>query len=389
MMTFCFKFYKTKRNKKLHKQIDMAGLIRNHCIALHRRYYKLFGKYLQKTVLQKHLTKLKRIEKFSYLKKIGSQAVQDVTDRIDRAYRFYFSNLQRKVKCSPPHFKKIKKYNSFTLKQAGWKIEQWRNTIIINNQSYRYFKSREIVGKIKTITVKRDSVGDIFIFVVTDYKEDEVITRTGKSVGYDFGFHENILIASDGKNILAPSFLRSNMHLLKRAAKVLSKKGKDSKNRERARVELARVYRKANNQRKDFHWKLEQSLCSEYALICMEDLSLKGLQRGHGKKMQDYGFGIFLRILEHVAKCTGTKLIKVDKFYPSSQLCSQCGYRNTEMKNLSIRQWCCPNCGTEHDRDRNAAINILNEGTRIFKDQTGRDNVLRSRPCNTSLSLEA
>lgn len=366
MKTFCFKLYRAKRNEKLNRQINAAGLIWNHCLALHKRYYQLFGKYLQKSVLQKHLTKLKRRKEFSYLKEIGSQAVQDVTDRIDRAYRLFFNNVQRKVKCSPPKFKRVRKYKSFTLKQAGWKIEAWHNTIIIKNQPYRYFKSQEIVGKIKTVTIKRDSVGDIFIFVVTDYEWNEVLARTGESVGYDFGFKEKILIASDGKDIFAPSFLLSNMKALKRASKFLSRKKDKSKKRERARLELARIYRRADNKRKDFHWKLAKRLCAEYALICVEDLSLKGLQRGHGKKMQDYGFGMFLRILEYVASCMGTTLIKIDRFYPSSQLCSVCGNKNPEIKDLAVREWHCPKCGAHHDRDRNAAINILNEGTRMF-----------------------
>ena len=366
MKTFCFKLYRTKRNKKLHRQIDAAGLIWNHCLSLHKRYYKLFGKHLNKFVLQKHLTKLKKLKKFSYLQETGSQAVQDVTDRIERAYSLFFGNLQKKIKCSPPQFKRVKKYKSFTLKQSGWKIEAWHNTIVIKNQAYRYFKSREIEGKIKTITVKRDGVGDILIFVVTDYEENEVMARTGKSVGFDFSFHEKILIASDGKDILAPSFLRSNMKALKRASKALSKKKNASKNKARARLELARVYRKANNRRKDFHWKLARKLCERYALICLENLSLKGLHRRHGKKIQDYGFGAFLQILKYVAKRTGTTLIKVSKFYPSSQLCSVCGQKNPEVKDLSVREWHCPNCGMHHDRDRNAAINILNEGTRMF-----------------------
>lgn len=366
MKTFCFKLYRAKRNAKLHKQINTAGLIWNHCLALHRRYYSLFGKCLNKFVLQKHLTKLKRLKKFSYLKEIGSQAVQDVADRLDRAYTLFFSNLQRKVKCSPPHFRKVCRYKSFTLKQAGWKLESWHNTIIINKQAYRYFKSREVVGKIKTVTLKRDSLGDIYIFFVTDYVENEVIARTGKSVGFDFGFKESLLIASDGKDIVAPSFLRFNLKSLKRANKSLSKKKAGSRKYQRAYLELARIHRKAFNQRKDFHWKLARKLCSEYALICMEDLSLKGLQRTHGKKMQDYGFGMFLQILEYVACRMGSKLILVDKFYPSSQLCSNCGYQNPETKNLAVRTWQCPNCGIEHNRDRNAATNILNEGTRIF-----------------------
>ena len=156
------------------------------------------------------------------------------------------------------------------------------------------------------------------------------------------------------------------MEALKRASKSLSKKKFDSKKRERARLELARIYRRAGNQRKDFHWKMAQRLCSEYALICVEDLSLKGLQHGHGKKMQDYAFGMFLQILKYVGKRMGTTIIEVDRFYPSSQLCSNCGEKNPETRDLSVREWCCPKCGTYHDRDTNAAKNILNEGTRIF-----------------------
>ena len=105
MKTFRFKLYLSERNEKLHKQINAAGLLYNHCIALHKRYYKIFRKYLDKNLLQKHLVKLKKIYKFSYIKEIGSLAVQNVTDRIDKAYQLFFSNLKRKVRCSPPNFK--------------------------------------------------------------------------------------------------------------------------------------------------------------------------------------------------------------------------------------------------------------------------------------------
>lgn len=122
MKTFCFKLYKAKRNRKLHRQINAAGLIYNHCIALHKRYYRLYHKSLNVYVLQKHLTKLKKIPRFSYLKEIGSQAVQDITQRIDRAYKLFFRNLKRKIRTAPPSFKKVRKYKSYTLKQTGWKL---------------------------------------------------------------------------------------------------------------------------------------------------------------------------------------------------------------------------------------------------------------------------
>ena len=119
MKTFCFKLYHSDHNYELMRQINAAGLIYNHCIALHKRYYRLYGKYLDKSKLQKHLVKLKKHNRFAYISEIGSQAVQDVTDKIDRAYNLFWSNLKRKKTCSPPKFRKVRRYKSFTLKQAG------------------------------------------------------------------------------------------------------------------------------------------------------------------------------------------------------------------------------------------------------------------------------
>ncbi len=120
--TYKFKLYRSKKNKHLHQQIDIAGLIYNHCIALHRRYYRLFGKGINKFQLMKHLTKSKKFDRFSHWNLVGSQAIQDIVERIDKAYQLFFGNLKRKVRTSPPGFKKVKKYSSFTLKQAGWKL---------------------------------------------------------------------------------------------------------------------------------------------------------------------------------------------------------------------------------------------------------------------------
>ena len=253
MKSYCFKLYQSERNAKLNKQTNAAGMIYNHCIALRRRYYEIFDKYLKPFTLQKHLTKLKRIEKFSYLREIGSQAVQDVAERIDRAYRLFFRNLERKIRCSPPKFKKVRKYKSFTLKQHGWKLDEATHTIRINGQNFRYFQSRLITGKIKTVTIKRDRVGDLYVYLVTDAKDFEFETRTGESVGFDFGL-KKFLTASDGKDIQSPLFFAENAKLIKKACKSLSRKVKGSSNRERARLKLARIYRRTFNQRHDFHF---------------------------------------------------------------------------------------------------------------------------------------
>ena len=315
--------------------------------------------------MQKHLTKLKRISRFAYIKEIGSQAVQEITQRIDRAYKLFFRNLKHKIRTAPPSFKKINKYKSFTLKQAGWKLDEAGNSITIGKQRYRYAKSRDIDGRIKTLTVKRDALGDIYLYFVCETSENKVLARTGKRVGFDFGL-KIFLNASDGRDIASPLFFRQNANAIKMANRNLSRKAKGSNNRKKAKLALARLHKKIANQRDNFHWQTVNNLVGEYALICIEDLNLKAMQKRFGRKISDLGFADFVNKLKYMAHITGVSVVEIDRFFPSSQLCSECGYRNTETKNLKIRNWSCPKCGNTHNRDRNASINIEREGSRIF-----------------------
>ena len=385
--TYKFKLYRSKRNRKLHAQINAAGLAYNHCVTLYKRYYRLYHVGLNKFKLQKHLTKISKRPKFHYLKEFGSQALQNVTDRIELGYQKFF----RKENKRPPKMRKIRKTKSFTLKQAGWKLDEKTLTIIINKQKYRYHKSREIEGKVKTVTVKRDTLGDLYIFLACETEgQNQVIARLGKSIGFDFGLKKHILVApTPDDDVDMPRFFKQNQNRLKKIQRRVSrklltntdhfeKKGRglrpiykrplyQCRNIQKGFQEQARLHRRIANMREDFHWKLAQQLCSEYALICVESLNMKWMQAKYGKKVGDYGFGGFIRILEYVASRYGTTLVKVDKWYPSSQLCSHCGFKNPAVKNLRIRKWICPECGEVHDRDRNAAQNILREGLRIFE----------------------
>lgn len=295
--TYSFKLYSSKKNRKLHKQIDIAALVYNHCIALHRRYYRLFKKSLNANRLKKHLTKLKRLPKFSYMLEIGSQSVQDVVERIDRAYRLFFNNLKSKIRTAPPSFKKVSKYKSFTLKQAGYKFLDG-NKLKIGKTIYKYLKSREIEGRVKTLTVKRDALGDIYIYIVCEQNQNEVLARKGKSVGYDFGL-KKFMTASDGNDIVSPLFFKENAKAIARANRILSRKKKGSNNRKKAKLALARLHKRVANQRADFHWKLANALVGEYSLICIEDLNLKAMQRLYGRKISDLGFSEFVKILEY------------------------------------------------------------------------------------------
>lgn len=365
--TYKFKLFSARRNKKLQNKINVAGLIYNHCIALHKRYWHLYHKSLNLYALQKHITKIKKIKRFEYFKELNSQTVQDIAERIDKGYKLFWNNLKHKKKTSPPKFRKIRKYKSITFKQSGWKLDEEHSTIYIQKQKYRYSNSRNVNGKIKIVTVKRDTLGDLCIYFVCELPDKEIKSRTGKSVGFDFGFKENMLVAENKMDdIKAPSFFKEMKPKIAKASRNLSSKRLKSNNQKKARLELARLYRKVTNKRNDYHWKLAKYLCNKYSIICLETLSMKQMQKKHGKKAMDYGFYTFTTILEYIAKQSGIQVVKVDRFYPSSQLCSDCGYQNKEVKNLSIREWTCPNCGEHHDRDRNAARNIHVEGLKII-----------------------
>lgn len=364
--TYKFKLYNSKKNKKLQHQLWVACKVYNHCIALHKRYWHLYHKSLNKFKLSTHLTKLKKQKRFSYWKDIPSHTIQDITKRIDKGYKLFWKNLKRKKKTAPPKFKSWRKYRSFSYNMVGKDIIKG-NTIKIAKNQYKFFKSREVEGKIKLLTIKRDAYGDFYVYLVCEVLETKTEFRLGKSIGFDFGFKGKMLVAPNQEDdIVAPSFFKKKQKAITKANRNLSTKKARSNNRRKAQLTLARLYREVTNQRKAYHWQLARELCKEYSIICLEDLNFKWMQKGHGKKVGDYGFGEFLNILEYVAPQFGTKVVKVDKFYPSSQLCHKCGYQNPEVKDLSVREWICPSCKTHHDRDRNAAQNILDEGLRIL-----------------------
>lgn len=163
MKTLKFKLYQHKRNRFLKASINAAGVIYNHCIALHKRYYRMWGKHLNCAKLQVHIAKLRN--RFEFWQTVGSQAVQDICQRIEKAYQLFFKHNKKGVR--PPGFKKVRKYKSFTLKQAGYKFIGG-NRIKIGEKVYQYWNSREIEGKVKTLTIKRTPLGELFMVVVVD-----------------------------------------------------------------------------------------------------------------------------------------------------------------------------------------------------------------------------
>ncbi|MDZ8107356.1 MAG: transposase, partial [Nostoc sp. DedQUE12a] len=282
MKTLKFKLYQHKRNRYLKRIINAAGVIYNHCIALHKRYYRMWGKHLSCAKLQSHIAKLRK--RNLCWQSVGSQAVQDICQRIEKAYQLFFKHNRKGVK--PPGFKKVKKYKSFTLKQAGYKF-LGGNKVKIGQRVYQFWKSREIEGTIKTLTIKRTPLGELFMVVVVDNcAESQTKSTTSKIAGFDFGL-KTFLTCSDGTLIESPQFLKQSLNAIKIASRQHSKKLKGSINRERARKNLVRRYEDISHRRRDWFWKLAHELTDKFDVLCFETLNLKGMQRLWGRKISD------------------------------------------------------------------------------------------------------
>jgi len=361
MKTLKFKLYSHKRNRYLKQAINAAGVIYNHCIAVHKRYYRMWGKHLNCAKLQAHIAKLRKRNSFWQL--VGSQAVQDICQRIEKAYQLFFKRHKKGVR--PPGSKKVKKYKSFTLKQAGYKF-LGGNRIKIGNKVYQFWQSREIEGTIKTLTIKRTPLGELFMVVVVDTAANlDIKFATNKIAGFDFGL-KTFLTCSDGTVVESPQFLKQSLNAIKKASRQHSRKQKASANRERARKNLVRKHEDISNTRRDWFWKLAHNLTNKFDVLCFETLSLKGMQRLWGRKVSDLAFGEFLQILEWVAKKKEKQVIYIDRWYPSSKTCNSCGYVLKEL-NLEIREWRCLSCQSVNGRDENAAKNIKMVGASTIR----------------------
>jgi putative transposase len=362
MKTLKFKLYQHKRNRFLKRSINAAGVIYNHCIALHKRYYRMWGKHLNCSKLQAHIAKLRKRKPFWQL--VGSQAVQDICQRLKKAYQLFFKHNKKGVR--PPGFKKVRKYKSFTLKQAGYKF-LLGNRVRIGNQVYQYWNSREIEGSVKTLTIKRTPLGELLMMVVVvdNINEPTIKFETSRIAGFDFGL-KTFLTISDGTQIESPQFLKQSLNKIKQASRQHSRKVKGSNHREKARKNLVRKYEDVSNHRTDWFWKLAHHLTDRFDILCFETLSLKGMQRLWGRKISDLAFGEFLQILEWVAQKKGKAIVFIDRWYPSSKTCSACGHV-LESLDLSVREWRCPSCQSVNGRDENAARNICAVGASTAK----------------------
>lgn len=354
-----YRIYPTSEQETLlAKSFGCARWFWNYALNLCQETYKTTGKGLTRGYIQGLLPALKK--EYEWLKEPYSQCLQVVALNLSTAYKNFFDK-----RAMPPKFKSKHGRQSISYPQNvkfdGDKINLPKIGLV------HYQRHRDFDGAIKTVTVSRNPDGKHFVSVlVDDGKANPELVPVDKAIGIDVGL-THFAITSDGSKFDNPRFFIKHQHNLKRKQQKLSKKKKGSQNRKKARLAVAKVHSKIARCREDFLHKLSRKIVNENKVIAVENLNIKGMVKNHNlaKAISDVGWGMFCTMLKYKAEREGRQYVEIDRWFPSSKTCHVCLNRVDNLS-LDVRAWTCKHCGTHHDRDVNAAINIRNEALRII-----------------------
>jgi len=292
---------------------------------------------------------------------VGSQALQEVLERLDKAYKAFFRRVEQGGVPGFPRFRGKYRYDSFTLKQAGWKLEG-KYLYVRNVGRFKLKLSRQIEGDIKTITIGRSPTNKWYACFSCDNVPERRLPQSDRTIGLDVGI-KSFLTDSEGTKVENPKFLKRTLKELRVRQRKLAKARRGSSRRKKTKLRVAKCHEKIANQRRDFHHKLADKYVKGYGIIVIENLGIANMVQNHklARDISDCAWGEFFEILSYRAEEAGREVIKAPRFEPTSKRCSYCGEVNHKLK-LSDRTWACLQCGTIHDRDENAAINLKRFG---------------------------
>lgn len=355
-----FRIYpNAEQQTMLTKTFGCVRFIYNRMLSDKIKYYEEMKQKLNNTPAQYK-------KEFEWLKEVDSLALANAQMNLQTAYGNFFKS----PKTGFPKFKSKKSNRrSYTTNCVNGNISIDSGYIKlpkVGTVKLKQHRNIPVDYKLKSVTVSQTPSGKYYASVLFEYENQVQLIEPHSFLGLDFSMHE-LYKDSNGNEPCYPRYYRQAENRLAREQRKLSKMQKGSNNRNKQRIKVAMLHEKVANQRKDFLHKQSRQIANAYDCICIENLDMKAMSQSlnFGKSVSDNGWGMFVAYLKYKLRDIGKQLIKVDKFFASSQICSICGYKNTGTKNLSVRAWDCPQCGSHHDRDINAATNIKNEGMRI------------------------
>lgn len=323
-------------------------------------------KYYEETKQKLNNTPAQYKKEFEWLKEVDSLALANAQINLQTAYNNFF----RSPKAGFPKFKSKKSnHKSYSTNRINNNIKLADGYLTLPKVGkVRLKQHRKIPSdyKLKSVTVSQTPSGKYYASVLFEYENQVQQIEPQTFLGLDYSMRE-LYKDSNGNVPGYPKYYRQAEKKLAREQRILSKMQKGSKNRNKQRIKVAKLHEKIANQRKDFLHKQSRLIADAYDCVCIRQFDMKSMSQSmnFGKSVYDNGWGMFVTYLKYKLEYMGKQLVKVDKYFASSQTCSVCGYKNSDTKNLSVRVWDCPECGTHHDRDVNAAINIRNEGMRL------------------------